>query len=333
MLLLGVTAIARAETVTLVNRAQAGIESTVPQSPLDLMVRGDCAFGRTIEEARGAPSPCPAGTWTAPGGDWSPTVNVAAGDRLEASFPTAQESVAVVGTSNYPVGLTDPDGKTVDNGSLGTFAVAPTEDPRTWAITVPALDNRARFESFSAIAITAREGNGRARNVAFRLQTPRNADESTRCGNAFYSASESGYQCPGGGIPPGGGRPAPPPPGQIETAPPGPGSVAPRRAALTGAKVSGARIGAACSSVRLLVASDARRAVAFRASIAGRTIARWKRTLQAGSTRVRLRISVTARTRMRRSSRASVALTLSSHDRVLTRSTITTRACRSARPR
>jgi len=226
-LLFGTTTTAGAETVTLVNRAQAGIESTVPQSPLSLMVRADCAFARTIEESRGGPSPCPAGTWPGPGGDWSPTVNVAAGDRLEVSFSTAQESVAVIGTSNHPVGLTDPDGKPISNEPLGTFVVTPTADPRIWAAIVPALDFRARFEGFSAIAITAREVDGRARNVAFRLQTPRNVDESTRCGPAFYSASESGYQCPGAGIPPGGGRPPIPTP-VVQIPQVAPGSMPPK---------------------------------------------------------------------------------------------------------
>lgn len=328
MLLFGATTTAQADTVALVNRAQAGIESTVPQSPLSLMVRADCAFARTIEEARGGPSPCPAGTWPAPGGDWSPTVDVAAGDRLEIAFPSAQESVAVVGTSNYPTTLTDPDGKPISNEPLGTFVVASTADPRIWTATVPALDSRARFEGFSAIAVTAREANGRARNVAFRLQTPRNVDEKTRCGQAFYSASEAGYHCPGGGIPPGGGRPPTPIPAEIPVVP---SQLVPPSLAMitmTKVKVASARIDATCSSMRLLVAPNGPGAVEFRASIAGRTIARWKRTLQARTTPVRLRFSQAARTRMRHSSRASVTLTLSSRNRVLTRRAITTRACK-----
>lgn len=333
LLLIGVAAAsARAETVVLVNRAQPGIESTVPQSPLDLMVRGDCAFARTIDEARGGSSPCPAGTWVPPGGDWSPTVNVAAGDRLELSFPVAQESVAVVGTSNYPVGLTDPNGMQVQNESLGAFSVTPAADPRVWAATVPGLDSRARFEGFSAIAVTARGRDGSARNVGFRLQTPRNVDEGTRCGRAFYSASEPGYHCPGGGIPPGGGRP--PTPGPTPTAPPSLGLTPPATAAQATVKVTSARIDAACSSMRMVVTPSRPGALGFRASIAGRTVARWTRTVQASVTRrMQLPLSRATRNRIRRSARTSIALTVSTNSRVLTRRAIATRACKPNRRR
>ena len=318
------------------NRAQPGIESTVPQTPLELTVRGDCVFARTLGEARGEPSPCPIGTWVAPGGDWSPTAHVAAGDRLELSFPTEQASVDVVGTSNYPVGLRTPDGTPVPNESLGAFATSPTADGRVWVATVPPLDNRARFPTFSAIAVTARESDGRARNVAFRVQTPRSADESTRCGPAHYSASQSGFICPDGGAPPGGGRV--PPPGPAPPPSPDPGPAPPPRpdlglmpSATAGRavlRVVKPRIGAGCSSLGMLVAAKTRGTVHFRASIAGRTVARWKRTLQPRTTRVQLRLYRAARTRMRRSSRGSIALTVTSGGRVLARRAVSTRACR-----
>jgi hypothetical protein len=87
------------------------------------------------------------------------------------------------------------------------------------------------------------------------------------------------------------------------------------------------RIGVVCSSLSMLVASGVRRTLQVRVSIVGRTVARWTRTAQPGTTAMRLPLGRAARTRMRRSARTSVALTISSADRVLARRVVSTRAC------
>lgn len=180
---------------TVVNAGQPAAQSASAPGPIELADRGDCASGRTIEEANGSQSPCPPGTWPAPGTAWAPTIRVASGDALDVSFGERVERLAVLLTSNYPPGLTTPDRQPVPNVTLGEVIASPaSEDGRRWTLRVPALDRRAQSESFAVLSISALGGAAPV-NFAFGLRTPRPADFSAGCGPAYFSASESGYFC------------------------------------------------------------------------------------------------------------------------------------------
>lgn len=289
LLVVGVSG-ARAETVQLDNRAQPGMGSAVPQRPLELSVRGSCPFARTLEEARGKPSTCAPGTWPAPGGNWSPTVDVASGDTLALAFETPQQSVAVAATSNYSIGLVTPDGVAVPNELLPGFGVAATPNPSVWLVTIPVLDLRFWSESFSSIAVTARDASdGSARNVVFRVQTPRWLDEELRCGPAFYSPQHIGYRCDGG-----------PPPGGVPPTPERPG---PRRAPRPPASaelvaVLAVRFNRGCSRMIVELAGARGRTVLIKANVAGRQIVQTRRAMNKDRVKVRLKLDDRARDRL-----------------------------------
>ena len=191
----------------------------------------------------------------------------------------------------------DSCGQAVQNESLGDFVVNATDDPRLWDVTAPALDARSRFESGSAIAVTAvGPGGGSARNVVFRLQTPRYANESTRCGTAFSSASTTGYYCPSAALPPGGEAPSNGAP-QTTTAPvtPSPAVTTPRAFALAAVRLTDR-----CSTLRVAVSSPSSARVTIGARTGTRRLASWRRTLHAGRTTLALRLSRRDRGLLRR---------------------------------
>lgn len=182
-------------SLAVTNLGQSGLVSTVPQPPLRLGSRGSCTSPRTVGEANGGTSSCPAGTWPAPGGDWSPTERVAGGDQLQLDFATAQTGVVVNGTSNYPVGLRDPDGYPVANFDAGAFVVTATADPARWLVTVPLLDQRFQGAGAAAVAVTATDAGNVGTDFAFSVALPRFPDFGNPCGQAFFAPGQSHYVC------------------------------------------------------------------------------------------------------------------------------------------
>jgi hypothetical protein len=195
--------LALADGVRVDDLGQPGAMSTVPQPALSVDVRGSCPSVRTVAEADGGASACPAGTWPEPGGDWSPRLGVAGGDTLALTFEEPQTSVAATITSNFPVGLMAPgppqlpgqppsSPTPVINDSAGAISVAPTDDPHRWLLTLPALE----IWYGGAVAVVAQDAGGSARDVAFAVDLPRFPDASHPCGNAFYtSATDVRWGC------------------------------------------------------------------------------------------------------------------------------------------
>lgn len=182
-------------TPTVVNAGQPEAQSASAPGPVELPDRGDCASGRSIEEANGGASSCPPGTWPAPGAAWPPTVRVASGDALTVSFDDRVERVAALLTTNYEPGVRTPDGQPVSNVSLGeVMASSDADDGRRWVLQVPALDRRAQSNNFAVLSVTALGGQAPV-NLALTLQTPRPKDFSMGCGSAYFSPSETDYFC------------------------------------------------------------------------------------------------------------------------------------------
>ena len=180
---------------TVVNAGQPEAQSASAPGPVELLDRGDCASGRSVEEANGGASSCPPGTWPEPGPSWPPTIRVASGDALALSFDQRVERLAVLLTSNYQPGTRTPDGQTLRNDSLGEVtASSASDDGRQWVLRVPALDRRAQYDNFAVLSITA-VGDQAPVNLALTLQTPRPRDFSVACGPAYFSATELGYFC------------------------------------------------------------------------------------------------------------------------------------------
>ncbi len=181
---------------TVINAGQPEAQSSSAPGPVELPDRGDCASGRSIEEANGGASSCPPGTWPAPGTAWPPTIRVASGDALTVSFDERVERVTTLLTSNYRPGVTTPDGRPVPNVSLGEVtASSDADDGRRWVLRVPPLDrNRSAQSGHSVLSITAIGGQAPV-NLALTLQTPRPKDFAVGCGPAYFSASETDYFC------------------------------------------------------------------------------------------------------------------------------------------
>lgn len=201
---------AQATSLTVRNDGQPGLVSSGPQPPLSLSPRGSCTAARTEEEANGGGSPCPPGTWPEPGGDWSPTLQVASGDRLEFSFDAAQDRLQVTATTNHRPGQSTPDGTPVRNETVGRFEITQSEDPTRWRVRVPELDLRAESENFISVAVTA-AGGEQGSNFAFSVRTPRFDNDQERCGTAYFGPGQTGYRCYPAQYGPKGPPPAPAP--------------------------------------------------------------------------------------------------------------------------
>lgn len=204
---------------TVANAGQPEAQSASAPGPVELADRGDCASGRSVEEANGGASSCPPGTWPQPGPSWPPTIRVASGDALALSFDQRVERLAVLLTSNYEPGTRTPDGQTLRNDSLGEVtASGASDDGRRWMLRVPALDRRAQFDNFAVLSITA-VGDQAPVNLDLTLQTPRPKDFSVACGPAYFSATELGYFCDPARSQLAKGQPPPPPPASVQVCP------------------------------------------------------------------------------------------------------------------
>jgi hypothetical protein len=203
-------------TLSVANHGQPGLVSTVPQAPVLLSARGTCDQPRAVEEANGAASACPPGTWPVQGGpDWfQPTpVDVAGGDGLQLTFDVPVTSVATTITTQFPIGLTTPGcptpppgtpvgctggGQAIQNtgSALAATPVPPTDASAplpagtastTWAVIVPAgLPNE--------VAVTATGPTGPA-NFVFGVAIGRFEDETARCGLVFSAPGQTSYRC------------------------------------------------------------------------------------------------------------------------------------------
>jgi hypothetical protein len=129
------------------------------------------------------------------GKQWGSIEDVAGGDtlRLEFNFPVS--SVKVGSTSNYEPGLKDPDGKPIANYDVVSESSAvSTADPAVWLTTLPPLDARAISTQGYTFSVVAQDGSG-DHDFPFGIRAPRWADESAKCGAAFYNTGWQQYVC------------------------------------------------------------------------------------------------------------------------------------------
>lgn len=192
---IGGTARADGPVLTVTNLGQPSAPVEVAQSPLTVGPTADCAHPFTLA----GESACPPGTWPPLGQQWGPIENVAGGDTLRLEFATPVLAVKVGSTSNYPPGLADPDGKAVSNYDvISESSALATSDPRVWLTTLPALDARAISSHGYTFSVVAEDPLG-YHDYPFGIRSPRYANESTKCGTAYYSTGWSQYLCPSGG--------------------------------------------------------------------------------------------------------------------------------------
>lgn len=178
------------------------------QPPVGVGPSGTCTEPFTLETA------CRPGTWPALGGGWGPTVDVAGGDTLALTFASPVTAVSVASTSNYMPGLSTPSvtpppgagapaappAALVNYDVLPATAATATSDPRTWHIALPELDVRAM--SGYTFSVVGTDATG-PHDYALTIRSPRYADETRRCGTAYYNTGLSQYLCPAESVPPG----------------------------------------------------------------------------------------------------------------------------------
>lgn len=231
------------------NAGQPAMTSTAPQPPVVVTARGSCPDIYDAPEANGEGGTCGLGAWPGPGGDWGAVLEVAGGDRLLVHSDAALESVEVAATTNFPAGLTRPDGTPVRNETLaGPVRAEPTGPTQTThAVTLPPLDPRA--SSGLAFAIVTGAADGSRQHYALAIRTPRKDRYGESCGIAWYAPDWQIDQCAGGTKGPPPPNMSPPPPVEPVT----PAAVAAPRAPVLAAAVR--RIGRNLA-VRVSVVQD-----------------------------------------------------------------------------
>lgn len=183
------TAGADTPTLAVINLGQVSAPSEVTQPPLAVSSRGGCPHPFTIAGESACPSgmwpPLGRPSWTREGDRWSPTEDVAGGDTLQLSFSSPVASVSVGSTSDFEPALHDPDGNAIDNFDVIPESPATaTADPAVWRVTLPPLDYRALGGyTFSVVGGDA----GGFQDYALEIRSPRFADESAKCGMAYFS--------------------------------------------------------------------------------------------------------------------------------------------------
>ena len=184
-------------TLTVTNLGQESAPVGVGQPPIEIVAANGCAHPFTLANEFA----CPPGTWPPLGRQWGLIEDVAGGDTLSFEFSAPVSAVAVGSTSNYEPGLRDPDGAPVSNYDVVPEASAvATSDPAVWLTTLPPLDVRAISShgyTFSVVALGASGQHG----FPFGIRSPRYADESTKCSEAYYSTDFSQYLCLPAGAP------------------------------------------------------------------------------------------------------------------------------------
>lgn len=183
-------------SVSVADLGQPMLMSSVPQPPVDAAARGVCAVPLDGAQANGTPSPCGSDAWPVLGGSWGPELQVAGGDTVQLTFDQPVGDVRVASTTDFPVGLTDPDGHPVPNDELMAPQTAQsTGDPSVWTAVLPVTADR-RQRTFSIVA-----GDGTVdANFALALQAPRYDNTATRCGTYFLAPGVTGTECDSAGI-------------------------------------------------------------------------------------------------------------------------------------
>ena len=138
---------------------------------VELASRGDCWDVFDATEATGELSLCGPSAWPEPGGDWGPVLEAASGDRLVVRAASPMEGAELAATTNFPLGLTTPDGRPVVNETLAgpLEGEAAGEDGRSLTFELPRLD--ARAASGLAVALVVRHEDSE-RHFGFALRTP-----------------------------------------------------------------------------------------------------------------------------------------------------------------
>jgi hypothetical protein len=303
LLALSPTAVAQEPTLAVVNLGSAGLQSVVPQPAVTLSSRGACATALTVQEANGGPSPCPEGAWpplgqavpgppwdgSAWGIPWASTVQIAGGDELELRFDRPMDAVEASILTNFPVGLTDPNGAPVPNVAiLSPGAAQSTADGAVWKLSLPALiDPRARSNSAFSIAASA---GGEEHAFALAAMSPRFADFTQDCGAAYFNDSVStgpAWSCPH--LPKGG------PPVVIPATQP----AQPKPTAKLPIKIRSRRILVRCGRGRVGVKVPTRGLLGYRTFVAGvRTPLVQRRIVRAGWSVVSVRVPRGERSRL-----------------------------------
>ena len=138
---------------------------------VQLVSRGDCWDVFDATEATGEPSLCGPGAWPEPGGEWGPVLEAAGGSKLVVRAASPIEGAELAATTNFPLGLTTPDGRPVLNETLAgpLEGEATGEDGRSLTFELPRLDPRAARRL--AVALVVRHEDSE-RHFAFALRTP-----------------------------------------------------------------------------------------------------------------------------------------------------------------
>jgi hypothetical protein len=183
--------------VTDLGQVSAPVE--VGQPPIEIGPTAGCAHPFTLANE----AACPAGTWPALGAAWGPIEDVAGGDTLRFEFSSPVSSVLIGSTSNYQPGLTDPDGRSIGNYDVvAESAATATSDPAVWLAALPPLDARAISSQGYTFSVVAQEGPAYF-DYPFGIRSPRYANETTKCGLAYYSTGWQQSLCLGNAAPPG----------------------------------------------------------------------------------------------------------------------------------
>jgi hypothetical protein len=158
-------------------------------------VGGVCADVYEAEQANGT-ALCPANSWPAAGGSWSPTLTLSEGDTLRLTFGAAVSSVTFASTTNYPPGLTTPSGTAVLNSNvIPPSSATATADPDVWTVHIP-NPLSALASSPVAFAVVARDAT-EDHDYSFSIQKP-------HCVGPNEASAPGTFPC---GVPPGGGLP------------------------------------------------------------------------------------------------------------------------------
>jgi hypothetical protein len=133
-------------------------------------IGGNCANVYEAQQGNGAAT-CPAGSWPEPG-DWqSPILAMEEGDTLRLTFSAPVSEVSYASTTDYPTGLTNPEGTPVPNTDIITPGSAtPSANPDVWTAPIPnPLSPRAG--SAVPFAVVARDAT-EYHDYSIRIESP-----------------------------------------------------------------------------------------------------------------------------------------------------------------
>lgn len=191
-LVLGIAPLARADTAPglVVTDEGPGVVNT---AGVTAVVGGTCADVYEAEQANGK-TLCPAASWPDPGTWGSPTLAMDEGDVLRLTFSVPVSDVTYASTTNYPAGLTNPDGTSVPNVNIiAPVSATPTANPKVWNAPIPnpLSPLAASAVPFAVVAQDATEDH----DYSLTIQKPYCVEPGT-------VLTPGTFTCP---IPPGGG--------------------------------------------------------------------------------------------------------------------------------